>query len=95
MGKLHRHHTKQVRQDYTGRKWHRNRLFQQSNVCGICNKPITKMKEATIDHIIPLSKGGSDDITNMQLAHYDCNQAKGDSLEPGTVVTPDGIVVYG
>lgn len=38
------------------------------------------MKEATIDHIIPLSKGGKDEITNMQLAHYDCNQLKADSL---------------
>lgn len=40
------------------------------------------MKEATIDHIIPLSKGGRDEINNMQLAHDDCNQLKADSM-PG------------
>lgn len=84
-----RFYTKQVRANYAGRKWHKNRLFQQSNICGICNQPITNMKEATIDHIIPLSKGGIDDITNMQLAHSDCNQLKG-NLMPGDIVEPTG-----
>lgn len=33
-----------------------------------------------IDHIIPKSKGGTDDICNLQPLHWDNNVAKGDGL---------------
>ena len=36
---------------------------------------------ATIDHIIPLIRGGSpDDMDNLQLAHFCCNRAKSDKV---------------
>lgn len=47
-------------------------------ICGICGKPILDMKDCTIDHIIPLSKGGLTTLENCQLAHYECNQEKAD-----------------
>lgn len=34
---------------------------------------------ATVDHVVPLSKGGSNQPWNMVLACFDCNEAKGDS----------------
>jgi 5-methylcytosine-specific restriction endonuclease McrA len=33
--------------------------------------------ESTIDHIVPVSKGGKDTLDNMAVACYACNQAKG------------------
>ena len=33
-----------------------------------------------IDHIIPKSKGGTDDICNLQPLHWDNNVAKGEGL---------------
>lgn len=30
-----------------------------------------------VDHIMPLSRGGEDTKTNVQLAHSKCNGAKG------------------
>ena len=36
---------------------------------------------ATIDHIVPLSKGGTDKIENMQAACARCNAEKGDRYE--------------
>ena len=31
----------------------------------------------SIDHVIPLSKGGTDDWNNLKLAHFKCNWQKG------------------
>lgn len=34
----------------------------------------------TIDHVIPLAKGGLHSWDNVRLAHHNCNSAKGDRL---------------
>lgn len=52
-------------------------------VCAICGKEITDMKDCTIDHIIPISKGGMTTIENCQLAHFGCNQKKGSNSYGG------------
>jgi 5-methylcytosine-specific restriction endonuclease McrA len=52
-------------------------LLRKSNLCALCGEPILTMKEASIDHVIPLSKGGVHGPNNMQLAHVVCNQKKG------------------
>lgn len=41
-----------------------------------------KLLLATIDHRMPLSKGGDNNITNLVLACYECNQKKGNMM-PG------------
>lgn len=46
-----------------------------TKVCGICHKLIEDGFH--IDHIIPLSKGGTHTIDNLQLAHPFCNLSKG------------------
>ena len=37
---------------------------------------------ASLDHIIPLSQGGTHTYNNVQLAHFLCNISKRDSLLP-------------
>lgn len=66
----------------------RERVLRTQTVCGICGKPVDfSLKfphplSATVDHIIPVSKGGHPtDINNLQLAHRCCNRAKSDKLE--------------
>lgn len=49
-------------------------------VCGICGKPIERMKDCTVDHIMPLSKGGQTTLENCQLAHKLCNKRKGSRI---------------
>lgn len=51
--------------------------------CGLCGARIYMQKRspdplsASIDHIVPLSEGGSNMRSNVQLAHRRCNSAKG------------------
>ena len=66
-------------------KWRRREirreLWESSKLCGICGKQLPGEKASTIDHIIPVSKGGSDHISNLQLAHDKCNNLKGNSCQ--------------
>lgn len=36
-------------------------------------------EQATIDHILPIARGGSSELSNMQLLCFGCNHAKGTS----------------
>jgi hypothetical protein len=43
--------------------------------CGICEKNMPK-NDRTIDHIIPLAKGGTGDVWNLRIVHHLCNIRK-------------------
>lgn len=48
--------------------------------CGICREMVRAKvgpMRPSIDHIVPLSKGGEHNLENVQLAHYRCNLSKG------------------
>jgi 5-methylcytosine-specific restriction endonuclease McrA len=55
-------------------------------LCGLCVKPVDpdssypNPMSASLDHIIPLSKGGTHTYENVQLAHLTCNLSKGAKL---------------
>lgn len=55
--------------------------------CFICKEPFGKKERVTIDHWIPLSKGGTWKLSNLRIAHKSCNIWKGDRvpLEDGTI----------
>jgi 5-methylcytosine-specific restriction endonuclease McrA len=50
--------------------------------CHICGQPINYALKSddpmsfVIDHVIPLHKGGHDDISNIKAAHRLCNSKK-------------------
>lgn len=64
------------------RKARRRLLFEHSR-CNWCPRSLNE-KTATLDHIIPLSKGGTNGLDNLTLACYDCNQNRRDSLPSRT-----------
>ncbi|MEU0393822.1 HNH endonuclease signature motif containing protein [Streptomyces sp. NPDC006208] len=51
--------------------------------CALCGDPVpmdAKVPAAlapTIDHVVPVSRGGDDTKANVQLAHFRCNSVKG------------------
>lgn len=51
-------------------------LKSQNGKCGYCRKSLSKRKKH-VDHIIPLSCGGSNDRTNIQYLCAPCNLTKG------------------
>lgn len=44
--------------------------------CGICGDPVS-LETFTIDHIVPLARGGPHLFSNLQPAHFACNSKKG------------------
>lgn len=54
-------------------------LWNKNPYCYYC-KVRLKIREATVDHVIPLSKGGSIAIENCVLACSSCNVNKGNKL---------------
>lgn len=66
-------------------------LDKYGSKCHICNKEIDLLAPRKVgvngwemglhlDHIVPLSKGGSDDISNVMPSHGLCNLRKKDKL---------------
>ena len=47
--------------------------------CVYCATPLTP-ESATLDHVLPLSRGGTHAPGNLVIACHDCNQLKGDAL---------------
>ena len=57
---------------------YKKKLYRRAQgKCALCGHG-TALSKATIDHIIPISRGGSWDRHNIQLCCRKCNQAKAD-----------------
>lgn len=52
---------------------------RQNGLCAYCGRH-RNIKYMTVDHIIPLSKGGTDDISNLQCTCKMCNRLKDNML---------------
>ena len=60
----------------------RQYIYQRDNYqCQNCGQTQTETI-LNIDHIIPLAKGGSNDMSNLQTLCQTCNQNKKHHLDP-------------
>jgi len=55
--------------------------------CGICGELVDRTVrwpdpgQATLDHIVPVTRGGTNDPSNLRLAHMSCNRRRGNRME--------------
>lgn len=80
-----RRRAKKVSGEYE--KIDRGAVFERDNFeCHICSEPIPMDAKfphplsPTLDHVIPLNKGGGHLYSNLAAAHFRCNVIKGDRL---------------
>ena len=57
----------------------REALIKKSNKCYWCKKPLT-IDTSTIEHIIPLARGGLENANNRALSCYKCNEDRGSDM---------------
>ena len=59
----------------------RKYVFQRDKYqCQSCGKTANETN-LTIDHIIPLARGGQNDISNLHTLCFTCNQQKSDKTD--------------
>jgi len=58
-------------------------FFRDRGMCALCQRDLSRLvtiePEENYDHMVPLSRGGLNDVTNIQLLCSPCNLSKSDS----------------
>lgn len=59
---------------------------RDGGLCQICGRKLDRRIKnkrspwlVTVDHIIPVSRGGGGQVSNLRLAHRQCNQDRGNT----------------
>lgn len=67
----------------------RHAIFERDEwSCKLCGEPLDMdaiapdPRSPTIDHVIPLARGGTHEPANVQAAHFWCNSVKSDTVPP-------------
>ncbi len=60
-------------------------MRRDKGVCQVCGKNVSD-EEMSFDHIIPWSKGGRSDESNIRLLCRECNQRRGNDYEADNLV---------
>jgi len=59
-------------------RFSKNKVFtRDKHLCGYCLRPVTS-SDRTIDHVVPISKGGKTNFQNTVTACKKCNKKKAD-----------------
>lgn len=69
-------------------------IRRDNNTCQICSKTVLD-KDIQFDHIIPWSKGGSSDESNIRILCPECNRKRGNDFESEYLVKDYSELVNG
>jgi 5-methylcytosine-specific restriction endonuclease McrA len=83
---VQKHRTKRGPSDTPNKReqlWARNGGTERDGIkyidCRYCKQEF-RLKSMTLDHVIPRSKGGKNEMDNYVLACWPCNNAKGSNI---------------
>jgi 5-methylcytosine-specific restriction protein A len=62
-------------------KVQRWRLWNKKRRCHYCNEVLPNFEDTTLDHRVPISRGGTSHIWNLVLCCGECNKNKGNLTE--------------
>lgn len=65
-----------IAQQFIGQKKIRKLIFERDKVCLCCGSS----EKLSIDHVIPVNKGGENTIENLQTLCLSCNSRKSDKI---------------
>jgi ATP adenylyltransferase len=82
--KINEYYSRDTSEDKSSSGWGLKRvtLIDKFPYCQLCGQRPSKNNDISldIDHIKPKTKGGSDDLENLQVLCHQCNRAKGNSF---------------
>lgn len=86
------HERRAIENDAAAEYIDRQSVFRDDGfICQLCDQTMDMSKKTphplapTLDHILPISRGGTHTRENVQSAHFHCNVSKGSRDEPLTV----------
>lgn len=75
-------------------------MERHDGICGLCglrvvpDAPRWSALQPSVDHIIPVSRGGTDALSNLRLAHLFCNISRSNKdIAPGQFKLPPALLV--
>ncbi len=74
---------KRLKAQPTGKVYPRKVYARDKWICQLCGRPVNPRlrypnpMSASLDHIVPISRGGEHNMSNVQLAHWSCNVQRG------------------
>jgi hypothetical protein len=86
------HLRRAVKRNAEAENFLRSEIYNRDGwICGICGKPVDSSlnwpdpMSVSLDHIVPVTKGGGHTRANTQCAHFGCNSSKRDRLIASTI----------
>ena len=64
-------------------------------VCHYCGEALHPLRDFTVDHVMPVARGGSDEPSNLVAACRRCNGRKGTGTAPGVPAVAPGELTVG
>ncbi len=81
----------QVSRNYSSKKLRQGCWDRGIRTCQWCGCWFARAEEATLEHLVPLCRGGSNRPDNLTLACHDCNKTRGHAFRPPAAARAEAV----